>query len=214
MENKYPRTFHLPISLGISSDDKVQHDLSYYDDKKYIVLEKMDGENTSMNKDRVWARSIDSPNTEWRTWVRRIWSEINYRIPDNFTICGENLYAQHSIFYDNLSDYFQVFSVWDGDICLSWDDTVSFCKDLNLITVRKIQCKYENFKDFYSNFYNFLIDENFNPEKMEGIVVRPEDTFLREDFSKCVLKYVRSKHIKTDRHWTTQKIVTNKLRGI
>ena len=42
---KYGRTFHLPISLGATSDDKILTSLEGLSGDDLIVTEKMDGEN-------------------------------------------------------------------------------------------------------------------------------------------------------------------------
>jgi hypothetical protein len=51
-------------------------------------------------------------------------------IPSGWRICGESLYALHSIHYQALPSYYIVFAVHDGERFLSWDDTVSFCAAL------------------------------------------------------------------------------------
>jgi hypothetical protein len=57
---KYPRTFHLPFSLAVSSDDKLLQSLDSFVGNRVIVTEKMDGENTSLYSDgTTHARSID-----------------------------------------------------------------------------------------------------------------------------------------------------------
>lgn len=43
MYKKYPRTFHLPFSEGVQSDDKIMKDLSSLEGKEVIVTYKMDG---------------------------------------------------------------------------------------------------------------------------------------------------------------------------
>jgi hypothetical protein len=60
MRIKYPRTPHLPWSPGATSDDIYQGNTSYFENKVVVVTEKMDGENTSIYRDFVHARSIDS----------------------------------------------------------------------------------------------------------------------------------------------------------
>jgi hypothetical protein len=115
---KYPRTYHLPFSPGKSSDDKVLYDLSYFEGKEVVVTEKMDGENTSIYPDGFChARSIDSKGHPARSWVRQLASYIGPQMKEitskhNWRITGENLFAEHSIHYDNLKSYFYVFGVW------------------------------------------------------------------------------------------------------
>ena len=54
---KYPRTWHHPISEGVTDDDKVLKDTSNFEGKEIVVTVKMDGENFMehpMNKWMIW----------------------------------------------------------------------------------------------------------------------------------------------------------------
>lgn len=106
MYYKYPSTFHLPWSQGITNDDKILKNLSNFYNKKIVVTIKMDGESCTMYRDKIHARSIDSKNHPSRHWVKQFHSTIKYNIPKNWRICGENLFAKHSIFYNNLPSFF------------------------------------------------------------------------------------------------------------
>ena len=58
---KYPRTFHLPWSPGVASDDKVIESLDAFVGREVVVTEKMDGENSSLySNGHIHARSMDS----------------------------------------------------------------------------------------------------------------------------------------------------------
>lgn len=99
MKFKYPKTLHLPFSPGSTSDDKM---LSYTDfennfHKRFLlVTEKMDGENTTLGRDYTHARSLDSRHHPSRDWVKRFHSDISHNIPEDWRICGENLFAKHN----------------------------------------------------------------------------------------------------------------------
>ena len=56
---KYPRTYHLPFSPGSTKDDKKLSDdwFEKYRGKEVVFTEKLDGENTMMNKQDIYARS-------------------------------------------------------------------------------------------------------------------------------------------------------------
>jgi hypothetical protein len=98
---KYPRTFHLPYSPGTTSDDKkLDNDLDFVG-SEVIITEKLDGENTNMTFDRIWARSVDSKDHPSRNWVNGFWNQLKYDLPVGLRICGENVYAKHSIHYKN-----------------------------------------------------------------------------------------------------------------
>ena len=204
---KYPRTFHLPFSEGVSSDDKIQNDLTLLN-QDIVVSFKKDGENVSMYRDYIHARSLDSKNHPSRDWVKKFHAGIRHDIPEGFRICGENLYAKHSIYYDNLPSYFLVFSIWDGDTCLSWQDTVEYSKLLNLELVPVIfNGKFGGSPEELHIFLKTFLDT----EREEGYVVRSAGSFKYSDFSKNVVKFVRKNHVQTSEHWMSQKIIPNKL---
>jgi uncharacterized FlgJ-related protein len=203
MEYKYPRTPHLPWSEGVTSDDKILKSLNSFIGKKVVVTEKMDGENTNFYSDYIHARSLDSMSHPSQSFVKKIWSNMAYKIPKGYRICGENLYATHSIHYDNLKSYFQVFSIWDeNNICLNWDDTIELCNWLGLITVPELAIQ-----TFDEKVFPAIWDSIKN--HAEGYVVRLWDSFTYENFSMSVAKFVRKNHVQTDEHWKTQKIVPN-----
>jgi len=205
--HKYPRTYHLPWSLGSTNDDKFLESTEPFIGKRIVITEKMDGENTNMYPNRYHARSIDSNDHPSRHYVKSIWGQIKHEIPEGWRICGENLYAKHSIFYDKLPTYFMVFSIWDeNNMCLSWDDTVDFCGLLNLQTVPVI-----DIIDYDEDYLRNLAD-NFDVVKKEGYAFRNIKTFHFDDFTENVAKWVREKHITTDQHWMFQKITPNKLK--
>lgn len=205
---KYPKTYHLPWSESLSKDDKMLPSIDQFIGKRVIVTEKMDGENTSMYNDYLHARSVDGSNHETRNWVKQFRSKICYDIPDGWRICGENLYAKHSIGYNNLKSYFYGFSVWnDMNICLSWDETIEYFKLLNITPVNILYDEIFN-EEKIKNIYNY---KNYNI--MEGYVMRVADSFKYSEFRNLVGKYVRKNHLQTSKHWLYgQKIEKNTLR--
>ena len=97
---KYPRTYHAPWSQGATNDDKIHKTMDHFLGKRVIVTEKMDGESCSFYNDYIHARSLDSVNHYTRNWVKQFHANnIMGNIP-GLRICGENLYAVHSIKYD------------------------------------------------------------------------------------------------------------------
>ena len=136
---KYPKIFHFPWSLSKTKDDKtlsaeqIDH---LFTGKDVVVTEKLDGENTTLYSDYLHARSLESKSHPSRTWIKNFHSQIKYSIPEPWRICGENMYAKHSIYYQNLLSYFYVFSIFNqSNVCISWKDTVKWCEDLHLQNV-------------------------------------------------------------------------------
>lgn len=207
---KYPKTPHLPWSPGLQNDDRLMPDTECFVGKQVVITEKMDGENTTMYNDAIHARSLDGRHHPSRNWVKGLHGQIRHLIPDGFRICGENLYAKHSIGYDDLLTYFMVFSIWEYDLCLGWDETEDLAGDWGLVTVPVL------YRGSWDSFCHHCADTWFQSEppirQKEGYVVRLADSFGYNEFDKSVAKYVRKGHVQTDEHWMTQAIVPNKLK--
>jgi len=203
MLRKYPRTFHLPWSLGRSDDDKVLSSVEHLVGEQVVITEKMDGENSTLYPTgKTHARSLDSNNHQSRDWLKSFWSERCYILTENMRVCGENLYARHSIGYNNLPSYFMGFSVWDGDTCLNWDDTLMWFTELDLVPVNTI---------YSGKFDKTMIEQLSIADGTEGYVVRLLNSFTYNEFSKSVAKCVRANHVQTDEHWMTKSIIKNGL---
>src|SRR3546814_8478297 len=76
--------------------------LAAFEGKRVIVTEKMDGENTTLYRDYIHARSVDGRSHPSRDWVKQFRSGIAADIPEDWRVCGENLFAKHSIHYTAL----------------------------------------------------------------------------------------------------------------
>lgn len=200
---KYPRTYHLPWSLGLTSDDRVMEDLSELEGHDLVVTIKMDGEQTTIYPDGYChARSIDSGGHPSRDWARALAGRVGPQLPPNWRICGENLWAKHSIHYKNLPDYFLMFSIWNGLTCLSWEETVEWAAMLDLHIVQRLPREWHELPALGP----WLADQG-----NEGYVVRRADSFHYRDFRKKVGKYVRASHVHTHGHWMREQIIRNEV---
>jgi len=205
---KYPRTYHLPWSQGATNDDKILDNINIFVGKQVVVTEKLDGENTNMYRNYIHARSTSSLDHVSQHWTKGLHSTIRNDIPEGWRICGENLFAKHSIYYNRLESYFYVFSIWnENNECLSWDDTEEWSKLLNLKHVPVLYKGIWN-EDKIKQCYTGI---SILGDVQEGYVVRIINDFNYEDFSKCVAKFVRKNHVQTDTHWKFSQIECNKL---
>lgn len=204
---KYPRTYHLPWSV-LGKDDRQLEDDSCFQGKRVIMTLKMDGENTTMYNDYIHARSLDSSSHETRNWVKGLWSKIGYLLDEDMRICGENLYAVHSIRYRDLKSYFMMFSMWHNNLCLSWDETVEYSKILGLEIVPVIYDGIYNKEEILRAFKSY-------EKEHEGYVLRIADMFLYGEFRRSVAKFVRPEFRQvvnnSHGHWISKKIETNQL---
>ncbi|MFF3952924.1 RNA ligase family protein [Streptomyces sp. NPDC001890] len=206
MRTHYPRTAHLPWSPGATSDDVRIAGLAALTGREVVVTEKLDGENTTLYADGLHARSLDSAHHPSRGWVKALQGRVGARIPEGWRVCGENMFARHSIPYEELESYFYGFSVWDGEHCLDWDRTVAFLRDLGIpvppVVWRGV---------FDARAEKELRALKLDTGRQEGYVVRPADGFGAADFRRLVAKWVRPGHVRTDTHWMHAAVVPNGL---
>ena len=204
---KYSRTNHLPWSPGITDDDRIIPSTSHLEGRRVIMSKKKDGENTSMYTDHIHARSIDSRGGEDRAWVKQFWSTFAHDIPDGWRICGENLWAEHSIHYDDLLSYFYGFSIWDDrNNCLSWDATLEW---FSLYNIQPVPVLYDGIWDEKKIR---AIEKTLDFEKDEGYVIRIADSFTYGEFKNSVAKFVRAGHVQTTKHWRAgRRFIPNEL---
>ncbi|MBR5950046.1 MAG: RNA ligase family protein [Actinomycetaceae bacterium] len=206
---KYPRTPHLPFSLGVGEDDRVLASDEQFAGEEVIVSVKMDGENTSVYADgTVHARSLDSKHRDYHSWLLQDVQNWCYSLPEDVRVCGEYLFARHSIAYNKLPSYFLVFSVWQERICLAWDDMLDVLCGLGDHAPMTVPVLY---RGVYDIEVIRKIAEQTVSDGQEGVVVRKACSFTRDAFGENVAKYVRANHVQTDTHWMFAKIVKNEL---
>lgn len=207
---KYPRTPHLPFSQGFTSDDKVlasDEHFEYMD--KVVVTIKMDGENTTIYSDGSFhARSLDSIHRSYHSWLLKYIQEWYWKIPNSsYRICGEYLYAKHSIKYTDLKSYFLAFSIWENELCFDWPTTKNI-----LANIPEIQTVPVIYEGPYDRNKIKELAEQVIADGQEGIVVRNRDNYFLNTFDENVAKYVRKNHVQTEDHWMFSEIERNELK--
>jgi hypothetical protein len=199
---KYPRTFHFPFSEGATDDDRIQAGWQGILQHELVVTEKLDGENSCIKANGVYARSHGAVNRNpWARPVWDIWERIGHSLGE-LHVFGENLYAIHSIEYERLEHYFYVFAIRDGEQWLSWDETVEYAQILELPVVPVVARGHFDEKTLKNTIEQQQRRGSLLGGISEGVVCRRAATFHNDDFSYCVLKYVRQNHVQTDEHWT------------
>jgi hypothetical protein len=201
---KYPRTPHLPWSPGGSRDDLRLASCGNFVGQEVVVTEKMDGECTTLYPDGLHARSTDSRHHVSRARLKAFHAQIAAGIPSGWRICGEYLYARHSITYKTLLSYFMLFSVWTAENrCLSWRETKLFAGDMRVATPRVL---YRG-----DSSESLLRSWKIETHDTEGYIVRTAGGFPFADFGSYVAKWVHADHIQTDENWRHRAVIPNTL---
>lgn len=213
---KYPRTLHLPWSDTIGDDgDHVLESLNGFQGQEVVVTEKLDGENTTLYRTHLHARSLDSGHHPSRGWIKNFHARLAPHIPSGIRINGENMFALHSILYESLPSYFLVFGMWRSDVLLGWDETAQLCAELEEQSGEALP--------LVPVLYRGIWDENvvrafyprssqFGPTS-EGYVVRLAGPIPRGEWNQSIAKYVRPRHVQTGPHWMLKPVEKNGLRS-
>lgn len=183
---RYQRTYHLPWS-NMTKDDRMLEDVSQFEGQEVVVTVKMDGANVTMYPDYIHGRSVKPLAGQDSGMVKALHAQIRHDIPAGWHLCGENLYAKHSIFYGTLPSYFLLFSVWDDrNECLSWDEKIDWAQMLGLTPVPVL---YQGLWD--EKLFRALYQPQFRGSDMEGYVVRLARRFSYGEFRRSMAKFVR-----------------------
>lgn len=202
---KYGRTFHLPMSPGATSDDKVMKSVDGLTVADIVVTEKMDGENTTILMTGCHARSPDSRYHPSRDWLKAFAASISPMLSADERMVGENLFARHSVAYDALPSFFLGFAWIIGDVIQSWDDTTGRFSELGIAAVPTL---YRG--PYHSNLFQELA-RNLKIEKQEGFVARVAGAFPESEMANCMGKFVREGHVSSDTHWMKAKMIPNRM---
>lgn len=206
---KYPRTLHLlPDSNGWEEGEPLS-DLSQIN--HIVVTEKMDGENITFTRENVLLRSGGWETHPSRWAAINLWSEVCYLIPDNWKVCGEYLYAQRGIWYQNLESYLYVHSVWDAEnVCLSWSETQEWADLLGLPTVNVV----DEYLIGTSEHVAHIIGQ-WQGADIEGLVFREAGDIPLRRWGEAVGKYVFASYpgsLISEVDWRAGRFAMNQLR--
>ena len=202
--SKYARTYHLPYSPGTTNDDKIAKSTSSLIGIEIVITEKLDGENTAMIDDGVYARShIDFTVSPWSKEVRNLHRfAVAGELGDGVFLFGENMEGIHSIEYSNLTSYFYIFGIRDNNIWIPWDKIEEYAYLLDIPTVPVLyKGIVKSEKELKELVEKLVKDSSALGGEREGVVVRNAGLFHNDDFAENVMKYVRKNHIQTDEHW-------------
>ena len=205
MNTKYNRTYHLPFSPEVHSDDKVISTLEHLLNVEVIITEKLDGGNACIYTKKVFARShSEEASHPSFSMIKQMLPmvDIHNKYFDYF-IFGENMQGIHSIEYSNLTSPFYIFNIKKGNKWLSWEEVEKIASELKIPTVPVI---YKGIFKTEKDLKKFLDREINKPSSLggdrEGFVIRVAKAFEDKDFTKKIAKYVRKGHIQTDKHWS------------
>jgi len=202
--SKYARTYHLPWSLGATSDDKISDSVESLIGIDIVITEKLDGSNTGITNRGVYGRShADFSSNPWDKEAWNLFYRIRNDISDGVFLFGEGMYGIHSIEYTNLDSYFYLFGVRDNNVWIPWEGV----EEYSLLDIPTVPVLFKGSVKSVRELQKLTEKLTSEPSALggqrEGIVVRNTDMFHNEDFAQNVIKWVRKDHVQTSNiHWT------------
>lgn len=249
---KYPRTRHIEGSKIQKGDENLKC-VNFCDiENYYLVLEeKVDGSNVGISFDNNKNLLLQSRGHYlmggyrerqfdlFKVWANCHKNELYNILSQKYVMYGEWLYAKHTIFYDNLTNYFMEFDIYDKEKgkFLSTKKRKEILKNYPFITSVRIlyEGKVKSLEDIISflgkskfksrNFENSLkkqcdtLNLSFElvkkqtdmSEYMEGIYIKAES----ENYTIDRFKYVRNSFLNTilnsETHWLNRPLIPNLL---
>lgn len=218
---KFPSTPHLATMPGVDiRGDKVLSELERDEflTHEVTVEEKVDGANLGISFDsegniRAQNRGayLHLPGSgQWKKlgdWLTPRTDTLFEHLSDHSILFGEWCYAQHSVFYDRLPDWFLGFDIYDKrfDRFLSSKHRDDLFTKMSIAQVPVLASGHFA----YPKVQKFLLTSKLSNQPAEGIYLR----FDQDDWLAQRAKLVRPAFIQTvEQHWSRSTIRPNRLK--
>lgn len=218
---KFPSTPHLALLADVDiRDDKVFSESERYEFLKHnlVVEEKVDGANLGISFDsegNIRAQNRGAylylPGAgQWKKlddWLAPRLDMLFEHLSDQFILFGEWCYAQHSIAYDRLPDWFLGFDLYDKRFgrFLSSGRRDALLRKMCIAQVPVVTRGQFTFLEIQK----ILSISKFSDQPAEGVYLR----FDQGDWLAQRAKLVRPTFIQTmEHHWSHSSIRPNRLR--
>ncbi|MEO8768276.1 MAG: RNA ligase family protein [Nitrosospira sp.] len=217
---KFPSTPHLATLAGVEiRGDKVlsESECNEFLQHDIVVEEKVDGANLGISFDsegniRAQNRGayLDLPGSgQWKKlgeWLLPRTDLLFKQLTDRYILFGEWCYAQHSVFYDRLPDWFLGFDIYDKQSghFLSSSCRDGFCRKMHIAQAPVIARGRFTFPELKK----LLFQSKFTDLPAEGLYLR----FDQNEWLAQRTKLVRSAFIQSvEQHWSRSAIKPNRL---
>lgn len=219
---KFPSTPHLANITGLYiRGDKVltESERDEFLTQEVTVEEKVDGANLGLSFDangniHVQNRGAYLPlpgSGQWKKlseWLALHTETLIDHLSDHYILFGEWCYAQHTIFYEHLPDWFLAFDVYDRKEC-RFLATVHRDRLLNDMHISKVP-DIAHGRFTYSEIQKLLSQSKLTNQPAEGIYLR----INQGDWLEQRAKLVRPSFIQSiEQHWSRSTIRPNQLKA-
>jgi len=220
---KFPTTPHLVTLGGVDiRSDKVMSDVEReaFLQHDLVVEEKVDGSNIGISFSVEGSLKVQNrgdylqlpASGQWKKldeWLHLHAERLFDHLIDQYILFGEWCYAKHSIFYNQLPDWFLGFDIYDKIIgrFLSTIRRDRFLESMNIAGVPVIA--HGRFR--LADLKDLLSQSKLGDQPAEGLYLRIDHGEWLEQRAKLV----RPQFIQTlEEHWSRYSITPNRLREL
>jgi ATP-dependent RNA circularization protein (DNA/RNA ligase family) len=217
---KFPSTPHLATLECVEvRDDKVlsEDELYRFLQNELVVEEKVDGTNLGISFNTEGSVQLQNRGSylqlpgvgQWKKleqWLNPKMDILFNILSDRYILFGEWCYAQHSVFYNHLPDWFFGFDLYDKreEKFLSVEQRDKLFDKMGINKVPQLGNGHYSF----SEIQQLLDQSKISDEPAEGL-------YIRVDKGSWLLKrakLVRSSFIQSvEEHWSRSAIIPNQL---
>lgn len=186
-------------------------------ENELVVEEKVDGANLGISfgpsgdlrAQNRGAYLHDPYSGQWKKlpeWLNLRAEMLLEKLGDRYILFGEWCYAQHSVFYDRLPDWFLGFDIYDKVIgkFLSVERRNTILRQLGIFAVPMISRGYFSFEEIKQ----LLSCSRLSDEPAEGAYLRLD----KGNWLKMRAKLVRPTYVQAiGEHWSLKVLKRNKL---
>ncbi len=153
----------------------------------------------------VYARSVNAPSTA--KWMAMVKKHHAWKVTEPGTLLyGEDIYGVHSIEYGPVpeNETFYAFALRDGQgLFSSFGFLADYASQRDIPVVPVLFAGTFHTEDDLRDFiHSSHAQASALGGEREGVVIRLARSFPASEFSNCVCKSVRARHVQTDHHWT------------
>jgi len=195
----------MPWSKWATNDDKIATTVDKLIGVPIVLTEKMDGSNTSLEREGCFSRShAGAPTHASFDLLKAIHSHIKMAIDPGLQLFGEWCFARHSIEYSELPSYFFLFGIRDvnENIWYHWEDVQCYANLISAVTVPILfEGVVSSEKELQQLVESFMNQPSACGGIREGVVARVQREFKDNEFSSGKPSYLfeLAKHLKSQK---------------
>lgn len=216
---KFPSTPYIETDINIQRNDKIlsQSEVKNILGKPVTIEEKIDGANLGIfftangeirlqNRGSYLMKPFEGQWKSLNNWINCHEEKIFDVLMDEFILYGEWCYAKHSVYYDNLPDWFIGFDIFaiKKRRFLSVQQRNFMLNQMNVKIVPELGFGTYNVCDLST----FFKKSKYGKDYCEGIYIRQDEDGYLKYRAKMVRKEFKQNIVE---HWSKGRLQCNKV---